>query len=289
MIKKKAYAKFDLGVSINPNKADDGYFPVDYVDCQLDLYDELSFEAKENDIEIICSDKSLPADETNFVYRAADLLRKQAGNPNLGAKISLIKNIPVKAGFGGGSSDGAATLHGLCELWGIEVNDKQVKDLARELGKDFFYSVYGGFAEITGEGRSYEVKKLASKLPEIWVVVVVPSDQKPSTGWVYDHLNLEEDKDNLDKLVNLKKFMGKSDKIGILKNISNDFEKSVSFHYPIVNKMKADLINSGAQASIMAGAGLSVVGFFNSQEEAETSASQFKEKYKIVIVSKLMN
>lgn len=288
MIRKSAYAKFDLGIRIIPVKAEDGYYPVDYIDCQLDLHDELLFEPKKKDIEIICSDESLPSDERNFVYKAAELLRTEVKNPGLGAKIFIKKNIPVKAGFGGGSSDAAAAVLGLCELWDIKINYNQVKTLANVLGKDFFFSVYGGLSEVIGTGKKYEITKLSFKLPEFWVTIVVPNDQKPSTAWVYEHLKLKSSKSNAGKLEKLKKFISKSDKIGILKNISNDFEQSVSLHYPIVNKMKTDLIKAGAKTSIMAGAGLSVVGFSNSKKEAETCKELLKDKYRQIFVSKII-
>lgn len=289
MIKKKAYAKFDLGINIGPVKGEDGYYSVDYVDCQLDLCDELTFELQENEITVVCNDPQVPTDETNFVFKTAELLRNLEGNNELGAKISIIKNIPVKAGFGGGSSDAAATLLGLCEVWNMKINDNQIKDLSKELGKDFFYSVYGGLCEVLGRGKNYSITRLSFKLPRFWVVVIVPYDEKPSTSWVYEQLNLKEVKSGLDKFKELKKNIGKNDRIGILKSLSNDFEASVVSHYPVVDEMKSDLTKSGAEATIMAGAGLSVVGFFKNRQEAELGRKKLIGKYKTIIVSKIRN
>lgn len=289
MIKQKAYAKLDLGIKIRLDKAEDGYYPVTYIDCQIDICDELTFEFQKKDIEVVCNDPQLPTDERNFVFKTAKLLKGLVGNSRLGAKISIIKNIPIRAGFGGGSSDAAATLLGLCELWDIKINHSQVKTLANVLGKDFFYSVYGGISEVVGTGKKYAITKLPFKLPEFWLTVVVPNDQKPSTAWVYEHLNLKNSISNPGKLVRLKKFIGESDKIGVLKNISNDFEQSVSLHFPVVNKMKADLTKAGAKTSIMAGAGLSVVGFFDSKKEAEVCRELLNDRYREVFVSKIID
>lgn len=289
MIKKKAYAKFDLGIKIIPDKAEDGFYSVDYIDCQIDLCDELTFERQEREIEVVCNDPQLPTDERNFVFKTAKLLKGLVGDSRLGAKISIIKNIPIKAGFGGGSSDAAAALLGLCELWGIKINDNQIKNLSKELGKDFFYSVYGGLCEVVGVGKNYEITQLPHKLPDFWFVVIVPNEGKPSTSWVYGHLNLKNRKNNSDKLKKLKKFIAKNDRIEILKNISNDFEKSVSLYHPVVDEVKNDLIKAGAEASIMAGAGLSVVGFFENKKNAEVCKDLLKDKYKQVIVSKIIN
>src|SRR4030042_96683 len=113
MIKKTALAKLDLAISISPKKSNDGYYPVDYIDCQIDLSDELLIEQKEKDIEIICDHPDVPKHKENFIYQVAQLLKDIKGDKKLGAKIILKKNIPIKAGFGGGSSDGAVAVQGL--------------------------------------------------------------------------------------------------------------------------------------------------------------------------------
>lgn len=289
MIKKKAYAKFDLGIKISPDKAGDGYYSMHYIDCQLDLCDELLFEAKKKDIEIICSDKSLPKDKRNFVYRAAELLKSLAGNPDLGARINLKKNIPIKAGFGGGSSDAAATIRGLSRLWKVNVDDETIRRLARDLGKDFFYSMYGGVSEVEGIGRDYKITSLSASVGEFWCLVLVPYEEKPSTAWVYKHLNIKKRPDKAESIQTLKKTLIENDRIRFLKNTFNDFEKTVLTYFPVVGEMNNDLIKSGANKSIMAGSGLSVVGFFDNQQKVKTGRELLKDKYKLALVSRILN
>src|SRR3990167_326557 len=101
MLKVTAYAKFDLAIHINPKKLEDGYFSVHYIDCQINIFDRLSFEEQQSKIEIICESPKLKRGSDNFVYKAATLLKEVFGNLQLGAKITLAKNIPIKAGFGG--------------------------------------------------------------------------------------------------------------------------------------------------------------------------------------------
>lgn len=289
MIKKKAYAKFDLGIMINPSKAEDGYYPVNYINCQIDLCDELTFELQEKGIDVICSDPGLPTDEKNFVFKAAKLLRELRGNDKLGVKIKLDKNIPIKAGFGGGSSDAAATILGLSELWKIKIDDDLVKNLSKTLGKDFFYSIYGGLCEVSGVGRNYSITRLIFKIPQFWVMVVVPFEQKPSTSWVYEHLSFGGAGNNSKKFMELKKNISENDRMRFLKSVCNDFEESVVSHYPVVDQMKSDLKKLGAEAELMAGAGLSVVGFFKNRQEAELGRKKLIGKYKTIIVSKIRN
>lgn len=289
MIKKKAYAKFDLGIKISPDKGEDGYYSMHYIDCQLDLCDELLFEAKKKDIEIICSDKSLPEDERNFVFRAAELLKSLAGNPDLGAKINLKKNIPIKAGFGGGSSDAAATIRGLSHLWKVNIDDEAISRFARDLGKDFFYSMYGGVSEVEGIGRDYKLVSLSLNVGDFWCLVLVPYEEKPSTAWVYKHLIFKKRSDKADSIQSLRKTLIENDRIRFLKNTFNDFEMTVLTYFPVVGEMKNDLIRAGANKSIMAGSGLSVVGFFDNRQKVEEGCELLKDKYKLALVSRILN
>lgn len=285
MIHKKAYAKLDLAIHIEPRKLKDGFFPVHYVDCQIALCDELFFEKQEEKIEIICQDPVVPKDEDNFIYQAASFLKEIAGDGNLGTKITLIKRIPQKAGFGGGSSDAAVTLVVLSRLWKIKLDEKKLKDLARKLGKDFYYSLYGNLCEVIGRGKKYQLSALASGLPKFWLLVVVPQQEKPSTGWVYEHLKKRNIGANFDKIKNLKRAIQRHDRMGILANLTNDFEDSVSESFPIVVDIKDDLERVGAQASLMAGAGLSVVGFFDSKKKAQKAKQSLEGRYRKIYVS----
>lgn len=289
MFRQIAYAKLDLAIHITPKKKDDGYYPVHYIDCQIDLADWLFFEKQKREVELICSNPAVPKGEGNFVNMAASALKKIAGQKNLGAKITLFKNIPIKAGFGGGSSDGAATLLGLSKLWKVKVSKNQIRELARLLGKDFYYSVWGGLSEVVGEGKNYKIVPIKSRMADFWLLVVVPEEEKPSTGWVYDHLKRDSLGKNSDKIKKLKKAFLKRDKMGILKNLNNDFENSVSSYYPVVCDIKDSLAKVGACASIMAGSGLSVVGFFESKEEVEAGKEKLKGKYRQTLVARTIS
>lgn len=289
MITKKAYAKLDLAIHIEPKKRPDGYYPVHYIDCQLDLYDKLTFENQRNDIEVICGEPTLRTTKENFVYKSAILLKKMLGNAALGARITLLKNIPIKAGFGGGSSDAAAAILGLSRLWKVTLNEPQQKRLARSLGKDFYYSLYGGLSKVIGDGKNYKVTALSSRLPSFWLLVVVPTEQKPSTAWVYGHLKNANIGRNFDKFEKLKAAVLKSDKIGILKNLTNDFETLAPSNFPVVEKLKAGLVSVGAKAAVMAGSGLSVVGFFENRKKAQKAKGKLKGKYQKVLVAKTIS
>lgn len=291
MLKTFAYAKLDLAIHIDPKKKPDGYFPVHYIDCQIDIHDQLSFKKQERKIEVICDDPQVPEGKDNFVFFAATLVKKTVGDRLLGAKIKISKNIPVRAGFGGGSSDAAATILGLSRLWKITPSEDQKKSISRLLGKDFYYSLYGGLSEIVGDGKNYKVIALSSHLPSFGFLVVVPQEQKPSTAWVYENLNTRDIGRNFGKFEKLKTAVLKNDKIGILKNLTNDFEILVSSKFPIVDELKTSLTSVGAKAVIMAGSGLSVVGFFDSIGGAQAAKNKLKNMrgIKQIITAKTIN
>ena len=285
MVKTTAYAKLDLGIEIYPEKLDDGYFPVRYIDCQIDLCDDLSFENQRGTLEVVCSEPSI-LEKDNFVYKAAILLREMVGNKNLGAKITLKKNIPVKAGFGGGSSDAAAAVRGLCKIWKIKPSENIISTMSDQLGKDFYYSWYGKLSEVAGNGKHYKIIPISANLPDLWLLVIVPREEKPSTAWVYEHLKLNKDRRDSGKIEKLKEAILAGRKEKILKNLTNDFEEFVSSQFPVVGKMKKDLEKTGALRTIMAGAGLAVVGFFESKKNAQNARDFLKERYSKVYISR---
>ncbi len=282
-----ALAKFDLAIHINPRKQD-GFYPVDYLDCQIDICDELSFCPKLNGIEIVCNNPNVPTNEDNFIYQAAILLKKMAGRKDLGAKIVLKKQIPVTAGFGGGSSDAAAAVRGLCRLWKIKLDKKQIETLARNLGKDFFYSLHGGLGEVISRGKYYEFRSLAAHLPKFHLVVIVPKEQKLSSGWVYQNLKEEKLGQHKGKHKGLEKAIKAGNSEQILANLHNDFEDAVFQFFPQIDKMKHDLVGLGAKRCLMAGAGLSMVGFFDSRALALRAKRNLAGNYPRVMSAKIV-
>jgi 4-diphosphocytidyl-2-C-methyl-D-erythritol kinase len=228
-------------------------------------------------------------DKDNFIYKAALLLKQIKENRDLGAKIILKKNIPIKVGLGGGSTDAAAALHGLGELWGISLKDSQTREIAKKLGKDFYYSLYGGLAEVLGKGKNFDVIRISSKLPKFWLLIVIPHEEKPSTGWMYEKLNTKDIGRNLNKFESLKDAILQKNKKEIFKNLHNDFENSVISFYPVVRNIKNDLLKVGASAALMAGSGLSVVGFFESKAKVQKARGKLKGKYQKVLIAKTIN
>jgi len=171
----------------------DGYHEVCTILQTLDLCDRVKVSPVA-DLELVLTGPvgqtgapltGMPAPE-NLAYRAAALLRDQAGGRPLGARIELEKAIPADAGLGGGSSDAAATLRALNRLWDLSLPPGELARLGAQLGSDVPFFVFGGTA--LGRGRGDEVTPLPD-VPSLRLLLVVPR-RRPArkTAAMYAHL-----------------------------------------------------------------------------------------------------
>ena len=188
VISRMAPAKINLCLEII-GKREDSYHDIRSVMQTVDLHDILTFAPAEGGaLTLECDDPALEADvEGNLVLKAARLLRSAAGlEGKVGAHITLRKRIPLSAGLGGGSSDAAATLLGLRDLWRIKPGTVDLLDLAEQLGSDVPFFLEGKTALV--EGRGEIVTRIPSPPPG-WVVLVCPRyDLADKTKKLYSSL-----------------------------------------------------------------------------------------------------
>jgi 4-diphosphocytidyl-2-C-methyl-D-erythritol kinase len=277
MIKEKAWAKLNINLHIIPQKFKSGLYPIRFINCQIDLFDELSFESINKNIEIVCSDVNLKKEE-NLAYQAAILLKKIIKDQNLGCKIYLKKNIPIKAGLAGGSVDAAATIIGLSKLWKVILTKSQINYLASQLGKDVYYCLKGGLCQVEDDGS--EIVSLNYELPKFWLVIINPEEKKPSTEWMYNNLDINKIGKSQSKLEKIKQAIILKNKKDILENLHNDFESLAINCCSKITSIKNDLIDNGASKTLLAGSGFSMVGFFESKNRATDGFEKLKVKYK---------
>jgi len=164
----KAYAKINLTLEVI-GKREDGYHEIASVIQAIDLCDVLSFQPREH-IYLACNIPQLVS-PNNLVFKAAKLLQDFTGSSG-GAAISLEKAIPLASGLGGGSSDAAATLQALNEIWGLSLAPEDLKRIAANLGSDIPFFLSGGMTALV-EGRGEKVTGLPP-LPKTWVILIKP-------------------------------------------------------------------------------------------------------------------
>jgi len=164
----RSYAKINLTLEVLGKRAD-GFHELASLAHTINLGDDLRFEPAD---ELLTRIEGLDIDpETNLVTRAAERLATTLGKRR-GARISLLKRIPIAAGLGGGSSDAATTLVGLNTLWGTRLGLNALSDLAAQLGSDVPFFVRGGAALMKSRGERLEpVPPLIGQ----WLVLLVPA------------------------------------------------------------------------------------------------------------------
>lgn len=287
-MKAKSFAKINLNLHIHPKKEGDKLTPLTLINHQINIYDELEFSNQPNKIELTCYPKNiLSNDESNLVFQAAVKLKEFSQNPKLGVKIILNKSIPVAAGMAGGSSNAAATLKSLIKLWRLKINRQKLLEIAFNLGQDVPYFFSTNLCRLTGFGQIPHPIKF--KLPKFYLVIIYPNySQKPSTGWMFQHLDFSLTGKNISKLKNLLSAIKSKNINEIFQNLHNDFETIVFNCFPETQKIVDDLINQKANTTLLSGSGLGIIGFFKTKTSAQKAYLSLKNNYsKIFLTSTL--
>lgn len=297
MITLKAYAKINLGLRIL-RKREDGYHDIETVFTRVNPFDKLTLEL-DSKISLTSNDISIPVDETNLCIRAANLLQQQSGIIN-GVKIRLIKNIPIGAGLGGGSSNAASTLLGLVKLWNIKISEEKLRSIALELGSDVPYFLKTETAYAKGRGEILEYFNFDFPY---WILLLYPNIHI-STSWAYQsYSSTKHEPDATLNLtghiygersrtvshptshITLKDFLLKNihNPHELNQNLLNDFEPVVLHAHKQIGFAKLMLYSEGACFAQMSGSGSSVFGFFKDEYKAISAAEKLQNRYKIFL------
>ena len=165
-----APAKVNLYLEVL-GKRPDGYHEIATLMTAIDLYDVLTIDDEPTgNLSLTCDLPELSCGPDNLILKAAGLLKTRTGCLR-GAAIHLTKRIPWASGLGGGSSDAAAALAGLNDLWKLGLSKPELAELSGEIGSDvpFFYSTPAAWC--TGRGEIVEAVPLSRTLD---FVVVCP-------------------------------------------------------------------------------------------------------------------
>ena len=258
-----AFAKINLRLRVLGRRAD-GYHEISTVFQTVTLHDTLTFETTpDGRLELVCSDPSIPTDETNLALRAAAALRGRYG-VRAGARIVLEKAIPAGGGLGGGSADAAVTLAALASLWSVGTDARELAELGARLGADVPFFLTGGTAQGTGTGT--DIRPLADA-PKMHLCVVTP-DVRVSTAEAYGALGAPA-LTKEEALVNLSVSRTEADFPDSLCDVwSNDFEAVVVRLHPEIGRAREALSRAGARRVMLSGSGSSVFGDFESKGAA---------------------
>jgi 4-diphosphocytidyl-2-C-methyl-D-erythritol kinase len=253
----KSFAKINLGLEIVGKRAD-GYHDIRTLFQTISLADELHLEpAPAGAIFLAGDDPSVAWDETNLVHRAARILKEKTGTDQ-GARILVKKSVPAGRGLGGGSSNAAATLLGLNEMWGLGLDAPGLAGLARRLGADVPFFLHGGLC--LGEDIGDRLTRLPdlAPLPCLLVFPTFPI----STASIYAGIGPSLTSDAKDSKI--MRFLETGD-FGLLEN---DLERVILRAHPELESWKKFFGERGAILSQVSGSGSAVYGLFADAESA---------------------
>ena len=270
-----SYAKLNLYLEVI-NKRPDHYHNLKTVFERIDLADRIILKSRpDKKINLICNFPFVPKDNLNLAFKSAKLLQDTFAVEE-GVDIKIIKRIPVGSGLGGGSSNAATVLLGLNKLWKLNLLPKKLVDLAKRIGSDVPFFIYGlpfALAELRGDKIS--PLKALNKV-RLWHILVVPKI-KVSTPIIYAkwdrYSKLTRPKYDV-KILNLA--LRKRDFPLLSETLFNSLEEITFKLYPRVRRIKESLKALGLKSILMSGSGPAIMGIVSSRKEALALREQLK-------------
>ena len=262
----KAPAKVNLYLDIIGRDPVDNYHLLSTVIARvLKLFDEITIEPLDGYFRILIeidpkSSYEVPDGEDNICFKAADLLKQEAIASGVHMdkekkltpiKITIKKNIPVKAGLGGGSSDAAAVIKALNKLWELNFPLRKLKGIAAKISMDSSFFVEGcDFSYCTHFGEIVEPLESNLKLN----IDIVETNTTVETKWAYENIDLSKCRQNKDKARTMVGALIDDDRDAVLANLHNDFEYLIFEKFPKLHLM-VEKRRSNGEHVILCGSG----------------------------------
>jgi len=243
-------------------RREDGYHEIRTVFHEIDLCDTLRFTLTDNnDIQIFANVKTLQ-NQDNLICRISRYIQ-ESYNVQAGVSVELEKAIPVAAGLGGGSSNAAATICALNDLWELDLSKEEMHDIAARFGSDINFFLLGGCA--AGYGRGERLEPLPDRLIEH--IVLVNPGFGVSSGEAYGAV------EHRGATANWAAHLGSAD----AHLAYNALQAGVCSRYPVIAGLMEDLRVGGAQP-LLSGSGPTVIGFCQDDTTAATLAEEFRRR-----------
>lgn len=257
---KKSYAKVNLAINVL-DKLDNNYHEIDMIMSKINLYDKLYFsKIDENIIILTCTNKIIPTDEKNLIYKVIDKVKKEF-NIIDGIRVHLVKSIPVQAGLGGGSSNAATTLDALNEMFSLNLSLQEKIDFTKDLGSDIPFFFFDKIVRARGIGEKIEV--IENNLNNLSIILVKPK-QGISTKFVYENLDLANlVHPNIDLV---QQALEENDYQKLVENMANSLEVSSLEIKSNGKDIIDELYTLGVDKAIVCGSGTSIIAISNRVE-----------------------
>jgi 4-diphosphocytidyl-2-C-methyl-D-erythritol kinase len=263
----KAPAKINWSLSICGDRPD-GYHDLDMLMQSIELSDELTFETSRW-LTLDVNGQRLPSGDRNLVIRAANALNDTMGR-RMGARITLKKHIPARAGLGGGSADCAATLLALNHMWNLHLPLRTLQQIGLSLGADVPFCLQRGLCRAQGVGEILTPREDAPVIPLAMITpgggLSTPAVFKAWNAGGYPMTPVETDA--------LADALLAGDLARAQELAHNDLEAPAISLMPEIGELIEKFRSLGARFVRMTGSGSTVFAAFDSDEAAQAAVAQ---------------
>ena len=259
-----ANAKINLGLFVTERRAD-GYHNLESIFLPVSLCDVVeAIRTDSDDIVFTTQGRSIDGDpQTNLCVRAYRLLQRDFKLG--GVEATMLKNVPIGAGLGGGSSDGAHMLKLLNTIFNLELSTEQLHSYAAQLGSDCPFFIENKSCYVHGRGELLEPIELPLKGQH---VVIIHPGIHVSTAEAYGGIVPRRSPFDLRQIERLPREVWQQ-------SVTNDFEETVCKNHPAIEELIQTLLQEGAWFARMSGSGSAVFGFFDEPVELKSIDPSF--------------
>lgn len=267
------YAKINLSLDV-VGKRENGYHDLKMVMQSVSLHDDVTVERTGGtELSLTCNVPYVPCNESNIAAKAALRFFEALGKRE-GLRIHLEKHIPMAAGLAGGSGNGAGVLLALNEMYSRPFSQERLREIGLTVGADVPFCLLGGTALAEGLG---EVLTPLPPLPDCSILLVKPQFNI-STVRVFTQLNWRAVRYHPDTAGLIRQL--KAGAVGsTARHMYNVLETVTATEHPEIYAIKSQMIDLGAEGSIMSGSGPTVFGIFTDEQKAQAALSRFSQQY----------
>ena len=267
-----ANAKINLGLFVTERRPD-GFHNLESIFLPVSLCDVLEAVPSDDEgIRFSTQGRTIDGDiETNLCVKAYRVLSRDFSLG--GVEATMLKNIPIGAGLGGGSSDGAHMLKILNELFELKLTHTRLEYYAAELGSDCPFFIQNKPCFVHGRGELLEPIDFSLKGQH---VVIIHPGIHVSTAEAFRGISPKSASFDLRAIGSLPKSEWQH-------HVTNDFETSVCASHPAIANLIESLLKEGAWYARMSGSGSAVFGFFDSPIELKSLPENYFNYWGIVL------
>ena len=258
-----APAKINLSLKILGRRSD-GFHEIETLITPISLYDKIAIEKQSRWIDFSCDDPTVPSGDENLVVRVAKAFFEKTKISG-GVGIKLHKKIPHGAGLGGGSSDAAATLRALNQLFETKLSREELANLGSTIGSDVSFFLFESAAVCKGRGEIVEPTKLKRKLS----IFLLKPAFGVSSAWAYSRW--QNSKEIPSVSYQPQNFDGQM--------FANDLERPVFEKFVFLAQLKTWLLKQAeVGAALMSGSGSTVFAALGEKADVDLLAKRAREE-----------